>query len=112
MNPKKNRTCTRGPWGYSCTSGSGIRGIVVHAYRVRPGVRAIQRGTIYGLSIDLGDFDRNHDEYARLGLLYGYTQYHGRNTGRFVMSRAARKRGYTTTDRAYNHRVVLGKPTY
>lgn len=113
MNPRKNPVVTRGPWSFSSTTGTGIRGAVlsVAAHRRmpdRPGLKfllqrvLLQRGQLDKHTVDLADFDARNAEINRLGLVYGYLQYRGRNTTKFVMSRAARRRGYTTADRRYN----------
>lgn len=121
MNPKKNVTVTRGPWSYSSTSGTGIVGCVLHPVRHRfgpddgyrrdrTGFPLMLRGQLYGHSVLLTDYDDRHAEVDRLGLLYGYTQYHGRNTGSvFVQSRAARRRGWVATDPRYLRAVVAHK---
>lgn len=102
MNPKRNTTCTRGPWSFSSTSGSGIKGSILTPtrFRDRPvpkdgpfGRQIMQKGQLYGHEVTETDYDKRNAEEKRLGLLYGYTQYYGRNTCEFVMSRAARKHG-------------------
>lgn len=95
------RTCTRGPWNWSTMSGSDIQGKQLHPTRhwegklFRDGKARIQKGQLYGVSVN------SHEEADRIALLYGYTQPYGRNTTRLVMTRAARRRGYKATDRAY-----------
>lgn len=118
MDPRKQVTVTRGPWNYGGTSGSD--GHFIEPFRIREGFPVkcadgcgqlqctfrVQRGQLYGHELK-GTFDERRAESTRLGLLYGYTQYYGRNTGKkFVMSRAARKRGYKTDDRSYNYRAL------
>lgn len=105
MNPKRNTTCTRGPWGVSSTSGSGIQGSEISVYRMFDRSPSGKRclflyGQLNGITIH-GDYDTRRKEMDRLMLLYGYSKYYGRNVCKFVMSRAARKRGYTTTDWMY-----------
>ena len=43
------------------------------------------------------------EEYERMSREYGFVVGYSRNCNRFVMSRAARKRGYTTDDWMYNN---------
>jgi hypothetical protein len=113
MNPKRNTTVTRGPWNYGgCLDHrSGI--YTLQPFRVRHRDPALdrlgssafgsitQRGQLYGHQIT-ADYDARNAESTRLGLLYGYIQRYGRNTCRFVQSRAARRRGHRTDDRMYN----------
>lgn len=105
MNPKRNTTVTRGPWNYGGMSGPD--GHFIQPFRIRRenGERnaPIQHGQLYGHRLT-GTYDERYAEANRLGLLYGYTQYYGRNTCGFVMSRAARKRGYKTGDTMYLRR--------
>lgn len=114
MNPKKNVTTTRGPWGYGSTSGHGINGHKINPHRFFHDANGnyvkgsdgkpvgYLRGTLAGVTV------ATREEVEKLGLLYGYTNYYGRNSCGFVMSRAARKRGYTTTDGMYNRAVKRG----
>lgn len=114
MNPKRQTICTRDQW---CTgSNSGADGYRLSCFRPRegfpPGGRfgstaRYQRGQLDGLLLT-GTYDEREAEAKRLMVLYGYDQWHGRNTCGFVMSRAARKRGYTTTDRMYLNRQARG----
>jgi len=53
------------------------------------------RGPLYGKIIPKEDYDK-------LAREHGFTSAYSRNTCKFVMSRAARKRGYTTDDWMYN----------
>lgn len=115
MNPKRNVIVTRGPWGYGNISGSGIKGYRINPHRFfrtpdgkdirgkdgRP-LPALQ-GTLNGVTV------ATLKEARELGLVYGYTKYYGRNTCGFVMSKAARKRGYVTTNGQYNRRTAEGK---
>lgn len=114
MNPKRNTTVTRGPWNCGGMSGSGIEGYILQPFRMREGFQPtetchmtvrFQKGQLHGYSVT-GTYDERRAEAQRLELLYGYAQYYGRNTCGFVMSRAARKRGYKTTDGMYNRAVA------
>lgn len=107
----RKTTVTRGPWSFGTISGSGIKGKEIQPFRLREGKLfrdgkyRIQRGQLYGVTVDLGSFDANNAEIDRLGLEYGYIQHYSRNVCRFVMSRAARRRGYTTDDIWYNRKA-------
>lgn len=93
------------PWYYSNTSGSNIQGHIINAFRHFPG-KLFKDGQSRFLHGQLnGKAVADSDEADALGLLYGYTRRYGRNSSGFVMSRAARKRGYKTTDRTYNYRA-------
>jgi len=108
MNPKKNPVVTRGPWGFSSTSGTGIDGAILHVHRFpRPanmtaaGWRPLMmRGQLDGMRVT-GGYDERNAKLDALGLEYGYLARYGRNTCKFVMSRAARRRGFTTNDYGY-----------
>ena len=103
------RIVTRGPWSFGTTSGSGIRGKMLTPCRLferqlfKDGRSRIMRGQLYGLCV------ATHEEANALGLLYGYTQPYNRNTVRFVMSRAARRRGLKSEDPSYLRRAAAGK---
>lgn len=98
------RTVTRGPWGAGSTSGTGIDGHIVNVYRCidgnkfKDGKFRIMNGQLDGLTL------QTREEVNALQLLYGYIQPYSRNSVHFVMTRAARKRGYTTTDWMYTSR--------
>lgn len=101
MNPKRNPVVTRGPWGFSSTSGTGIDGAILNVYRFpRPDRMLMMRGQLDGMRI-VGTYDERNAKLDALGLEYGYLSRYGRNTCKFVMSRAARRRGFTTQDWAY-----------
>lgn len=94
---------TRGPWGFSTTNGSEIDGYQINVYRfpnAPKSYRKMMTGQINGIIV------KTREEAGRLGMVYGFLQHYSRNSCRFVMSRAARKRGYITTDRLYGDRVV------
>lgn len=101
------QVCTRGGWGFSTTSGQSPDGLVISAYRSRPvrncfgGVGRMVDGQLSGVIV------KTYEEASRLGLLYGYLQPFGRNTMKWVMSRAARRRGYTTTNPSYHGRAGI-----
>lgn len=87
------RHCTNGPWGFSTTSGTGIVGYVISAYRWIPGSK-FRDGKPRMLKGQLwGKVAATIEESDKLGIEYGYTKMYGRNSTCFVMSRAARKRG-------------------
>ena len=100
------RTCTNGHWGVSYETSSETRGVKINVYRhreypagvTRNGWRfTIQYGQLNGLVV------ANDVEARDLALTYGYLQTYSRNSCRFVMSRAARRRGFTTDDYRYHH---------
>ena len=103
------RLVTRGPWSFGTTSGFGIQGKMLTQCRVLEGKRfkdgrgRIMRGQLYGLCV------ATHEEADALGLLYGYTQPYNRNAIKFVMSRAARRRGHKSADPGYLRRAAAGK---
>lgn len=111
MNPRKNpivQHANNGSlprWNFSTMSGTGIAGVEIHIFRFpeRNGVQLrgkdgfwlMVRHSTYGVTVpDRGDAEAIG---FRDGVLFRY----GRNTCRFVMSRAARRRGVRTDDRAY-----------
>ena len=103
MNIRNNRTVTNGPWGVSTSSGYGIAGSKLSVCRLLDGKLFADgrfrflRGQLDGMMFA----DKFGDDYQRICLTYGYLKMYGRNTCNFVMSRAARKRGYRTTDGMY-----------
>lgn len=99
---KRNKTVTNGPWGVSATSGSGINGEQLNVYRYLDG-KIFKDGKLRFLhgQLDGMNFERYSEERIELCLTYGYLKRYGRNTCKFVMSRAARKRGIKTTDGMY-----------
>lgn len=106
---KFRTTCTQGPWCFSLSSGPDGR-FVSATRRVGPE----REGKMLH-----GQFGRYpgrpvacDGEADRLGLEHGYIQRYGRNLTRFVMSRAARKRGLVSPCHFYKmsqeyHRVRL-----
>jgi hypothetical protein len=100
------RHCTRGPWGFSTLSGGRPHAIVMQPTICRPGPLfrdgrcRFQKGDHHGRPVV------DQDEATRIGLDHGYLQPYGRNTTGFVMSRAARRRGFTTTDYLYQSRAA------
>jgi hypothetical protein len=107
MNTKNNRTVTNGHWGVSTTSGSDIQGSILNVYRCIDGSKfkdgkfRIQYASLNGMNFP----ERFDSGYDRICLEHGFLKLYGRNTCKFVMSRAARKRGYKTTDWMYLGRV-------
>lgn len=96
MNPKKNMVCVKsGEFGFGSISGGKIKGYKASVSKHYP------NGKIRKAEID-GKIFNSREELDRYGLEYGITHYYGRNIGGFVMSKAARKRGYTTDNRWYN----------
>ncbi len=94
---------TNGPWNYGGMSGSGIpAGHIVHQpFRNRDG-KLFKDGKGRTQKGDCYDVIMTHAEHDAKGLEHGYTKLFTRNYGKFVMSRAARKRGYQTDDYFYN----------
>lgn len=98
----RNAKVTRGSWGVSTTSGSGIKGVQLSVVILRDGKLfkdgkfRFQKGDKDGLILT------GHESADALTLEHGYSQKYGRNTSKFVMSRAARKRGMTTDNIWYN----------
>ncbi len=90
MNPNKQKTCVKDEFSWSTTSGYGIPvgKCEINIHTVGNWRRPLQ---LNGLLV-------SEPESRKLGLLYGYLKYYGRNTTHFVMSRAARKRGYKVED--------------
>lgn len=99
MNPRSNTTCVSsdGP-GFSTTSGSDIKGYIINVYKHIEGRKfGHPHGMMRYYQLN-GRVVETSAEATQLGLLYGVLHYYGRNTCRFVMSRAARKRGIKTRD--------------
>lgn len=103
-----NSLVTRSPWDCGGSSGYGIDGYEMQPFRIiegsnfKDGKFRIMYGQLYGLRIPM---DGNHHKISDdLFLLYGYGKRYSRNSCKFVMSRAARKRGHKTSDRMYNSR--------
>lgn len=95
-------SCTRGPWGFSDTQGSGVAPgtCVLSAYclvTLPSGRRVFRHGQLTGRVVPAAD-------RTALAMLYGFLQPYGRNVCNFVMSRAARRRGLTTADTWYHMR--------
>jgi hypothetical protein len=96
---------TRPPWNFGTESGSGIRGHLLQPFRLREGKlfkdgkHRVQKGQLWGLAV------RDSQVADTLALLYGYVQKYSRNSTHFVQSRAARRRGYVTSDVWYLRRV-------
>lgn len=98
----KNAKVTNGRWGVSATTSTGTKGIELSVYIYRPG-RLFADGKDRWQN---GDHDKrvfaSHDAADACTLQHGYSKQRGRNTVGFVMSRAARRRGMTTINAAYN----------
>lgn len=95
--------------GVSCMTGSGIDGAESHVTRaynrsVRPEEK---RGPLHETTTKwlhtsfYGRTFASSDAHSQACLEYGWTARHGRNSCGFVMSRAARKHGMTTTNGMY-----------
>lgn len=129
----KQSTVTQDGWGFGNTSGSNIKGAIISAFKIREVPRGagpiqkpfkvpIQKGQLDGHKVEIEDYDARAAEVRRLGLVYGYTQLYSRNTGQFVMSRAARKRGvkvrgHPLDQRSYRNQTEryagsVPRPTY
>lgn len=105
----KNSLVTRSPWNCGGLFGNDIDGYEMQPFRIiegsnfKDGKFRIMHGQLYGLRIPM---DGNHHKIADdLFLLYGYGAKYSRNSCKFVMSRAARKRGHKTSDWMYNSGV-------
>lgn len=133
MNPKKNSIVTRSPWGAGSVSGTGIDGLICQPTRYRDKKEFLeaglpfssrfnskfQKGQLDGVNIKrtrpdgtIKTYDELYGEYNSLMMEYGYTQYHSRNSINFVMSRAARKRGYKATDLFFIRREQYAKSEF
>lgn len=109
------QTCSAGKWNVStCSSdGSGLLGLMKSLEAIiheeRPCVttisvsRPIRGRTIRGQLNNV--VVASQAEANKLLRLYGYTGFYCRNSIKFVMSRAARKHGYKTTERSYLTKV-------
>jgi hypothetical protein len=101
-----NKTVTNG-WGVSQTTGSDIQGAILNVYKCHDGSKfkdgkfRMQYASLNGMTFPTR-FDNGYDKVC---LEHGFLKLYGRNTCKFIMSRAARKRGYTTTDWMYLGRV-------
>lgn len=106
---KHARACssTRPSTVVAHTTGSGIpRGMVQYGtFRVLRGPDGKDR---FLMPPEYGNF-MTLKEADELDRTTGRAVPYGRNTVRFVMSRAARKRGYTTDDWMYNSRAAKGQ---
>lgn len=105
MNPKKNVTCTevRG-FTFGCMSGGSIKGYQANIskhYDIGHPLNKTGKYKILKSEVD-GKLYNSIEELDKMGLERGYIHYYGRNTCEFVMSKAARKRGYTTQNRGYH----------
>ncbi len=107
----RNKPVTNRPWGCSSSWGYGVgRECIDEQLNVYRLIERMPDGTpfkdgskvkfLHG-QLDGMMFKRDDPQRVRLCLLYGYLKPYGRNTCSFVMSRAARKRGYKTTDGMY-----------
>ena len=96
MNPKRNRTVTNTGYALSTCRDSHCPGTTISVVRF-PYDRSMKnmKGTLNGVKV------ATDQEADALLLEYGYTRYSSRNTYRYVLSRAARRRGYTTSDWIY-----------
>lgn len=98
---------TNGDWNVSGTTGSGIpTGMIqTNFFRVRKGRNGnlYQYGDKSGLTVSSKDFDS-------LTLIHGYSKFYTKNYREFIMSRAARKRGYRTVNAQYNRRAQSFRP--
>lgn len=98
-------------WCFSTMSGYGIDGLEVHIYRfpVRDGIEVRDR---HGRHLmvkhsSYGTLVKTEAEARVIAVRDGVIFRYGRNTCRFVQSRAARKRGYVATDGMYTRTVQL-----
>lgn len=113
MNPKTNRNVTNSPWNSGGMFGHAGNNYemqpfrLIEGHRFKDGVMRFMYGQLHGKMFPM--VEGYHKEVEDLFRLYGYSKYYGRNTCKFVMSRAARKRGYTTTDWMYLSSVVRHK---
>lgn len=101
MNPRNQPICCNSGWsvgscqmkGFACAEPAKIYGDMPNKFG---GIGVHKPGDIYGMRF------ANSDEAHRYMRERGYSHYYCRNSRGFVMSRAARKRGYTTGDWRYN----------
>ena len=94
---------TRGPWSYSTTSGYGIEGYCINAYRWPARAMTDYMGPMLSGTLQ-GRVVATSAEADALGLLHGYLQPYSRNMGRFVASRASKRRGIVAQDYVYESR--------
>lgn len=135
MKHEQRSICTRSPWNSGTTSGADITmpdgspAEEIHPFRIREraefesrGLRfsgpynfKIQRGQLYGVRVprnpneNYAEYLARRKRYADLMITYGYCCLFTRNYGKFVMSRAARKRGCKTADVWYLRRAAEGR---
>jgi len=96
-----NVTTTNTGFSVSTTTGSGIKGVQISVCRFPKKTGwGMLKGQLNGLTVE------THEQADALLLTYGYTKQFGRNTCKFVMSRAARKHGMTTTDYGYTRNAA------
>lgn len=104
MNARKNVTCVESNgFGFGTMSGYGINGHEIQPCRhviLKSGRWAMMRHSLYGRTVS------TYEEARKLGIEAGILHYYGRNTCGFVQSRAARRRGYVTTDHMYLRRMA------
>ena len=100
-------TCPIGQWNYAIEYGWGISGCIIEPVRFLSKKNASSRPDLYTLKGQLyGVHVPTKEEVTRLGLLYGYIMPVSRNSKKFVMTRAARRRGYLSTDVGYNRKAM------
>lgn len=109
MNPRKQQTCSNPDWCVGSMTEHWNGKTIAQPFRVYPNLKnkygghgVHKHGDIYGMEFP------NSDEAHKYMRERGYSHYYCRNITGFVMSRAARKRGYTTTDRLYLRREERG----
>ena len=98
---RHRRIVTNWPWCSGHEHQLGTEEYILKPFKVwdghlfQDGRTRHQRGELYDVVVS------SDEEAARRQLEHGDSKVYGRNVIRFVMSRAARRRGYTTQDSLY-----------
>ena len=96
-------------WNVSTTTGHGINGAELSVFQIIPGRKfGHPHGMIRYAALN-GKLFPSSDAAFEAAAQHGYTIPYGRNTVEFVMSRAARRRGWTTTNWIYLRHKEIGK---
>lgn len=109
FNNKDCRTCSRSDFNTSVgyRTGTGIPQGYVQNKTCRVIYKYVE-GSVYPMTMFLRNANYNqlmtYGEYDKYIKENWFVVASGRNTYKYTLSRAARKRGYTTTDTLYNSR--------